>query len=47
MSIFLSGRTCWPDTRQQDGADNMNSAENVTMALFNHLGKTFEQDFDL
>lgn len=25
----------------------MNPAENVTMALFNHLGKTFEQDFDL
>jgi hypothetical protein len=25
----------------------MNPVQNVTMALFNHLGKTFEQDFDL
>ena len=25
----------------------MNPTENVAMALFDHLGKTFEQDFDL
>jgi hypothetical protein len=48
-AISVSSMSCsyGPNTRQQDGADNMSPTENVAIALFNHLGKMFEQDFDV